>query len=413
MDLTPGMGMGLMDPRTQGLLGLSSALLQASGPSRTPVGLGQVAGQGLIGGLQGYQQGQQQAQQQYMLNRQLQQQQQQDAAKQEFLAKFPQLAPVLALDPKTALERAYPKTGDMFGKVDPKDYTPESVSAFSKSNNFADLVPVRKKEAVNLGGTTAFVDPYNTGSPLAHTMTPDAQANLGFKAFEFSNLSKNQREQLNNELTKIGISQQQLQEGRVQLVTDAEGNVHLVNKMTGVGTTATGSNGEPLKVSKPMTEVQGKANLFGSRADEADQVLRGLETKISTTGLAAKRGLENLPVIGGVMGAAGNAMLSGDQQKVEQAQRNFVNAVLRVESGAAISESEFRNAIKQYFPQPGDTPTVIEQKRSNRATAIAGLRAMGGHSVVTANPNANQPFVQPAQGKSAGPMTVNWSDLGR
>jgi len=36
----------------------------------------------------------------------------------------------------------------------------------------------------------------------------------------------------------------------------------------------------------------------------------------------------------------------------EQAKKNFVNAVLRLESGAVISPSEFTNADKQYFPQP-------------------------------------------------------------
>tara|TARA_R100001530_G_scaffold34938_1_gene27299 strand:+ start:2308 stop:2460 length:153 start_codon:yes stop_codon:yes gene_type:complete len=45
--------------------------------------------------------------------------------------------------------------------------------------------------------------------------------------------------------------------------------------------------------------------------------------------------------------------LKGDvvrQQK--QTERDFVNAVLRRESGAAISGSEFRTARKQYLPQP-------------------------------------------------------------
>lgn len=73
---TPGAqpSMGLMDPRTQGLLGLSAALLQASGPSSTPVGLGQVIGRGFMGGLQGYGAGlqyQRQATQDKLLNAKL------------------------------------------------------------------------------------------------------------------------------------------------------------------------------------------------------------------------------------------------------------------------------------------------------------------------------------------------------
>lgn len=45
-------------------------------------------------------------------------------------------------------------------------------------------------------------------------------------------------------------------------------------------------------------------------------------------------------------------MKSDDRQQFEQAQRNFINSVLRQESGAAIADSEFENAKKQYFPMP-------------------------------------------------------------
>lgn len=43
------------DPETIGLLAAASGMLQAGGPSRVPVGLGQALGQGFMGGLQGYQ----------------------------------------------------------------------------------------------------------------------------------------------------------------------------------------------------------------------------------------------------------------------------------------------------------------------------------------------------------------------
>jgi hypothetical protein len=129
---------------------------------------------------------------------------------------------------------------------------------------------------------------------------------------------------------------------------------------------------------KPLTEFQGNAVLFGSRAAAADRTLKALEEKINVPGLAVKRSLENVPVIGGLLGAAGNTMLTQEQQQVEQAQRDFVNAVLRKESGAVINPGEFANAIKQYFPAPGDDAKVKEQKRQNRAIAIAGLRTMAG-----------------------------------
>ena len=47
----------MMNPEMMGLLGASAGLMQAGGPSRMPVSLGQAMGQGLMGGMHGYQQG--------------------------------------------------------------------------------------------------------------------------------------------------------------------------------------------------------------------------------------------------------------------------------------------------------------------------------------------------------------------
>lgn len=68
-----------------------------------------------------------------------------------------------------------------------------------------------------------------------------------------------------------------------------------------------------------------------------------------------------------------NILKSSDRQVYEQAQRNFINAVLRRESGAAISPSEFDSTAKQYFPQPGDSQAVVDQKTANRQRVISSL----------------------------------------
>lgn len=140
----------------------------------------------------------------------------------------------------------------------------------------------------------------------------------------------------------------------------------------------TGKPLSPTARERPITEYQGKNALYGTRAQQAHDILLGLEEKISVAGLATKQALQGVPVVGGVLGAGANVALSKEQQKVEQAQRNFVNAVLRQESGAVISDAEFENAKKQYFPQPGDKPEVLAQKRQNRLTAIAGFKKIAG-----------------------------------
>lgn len=61
---------------------------------------------------------------------------------------------------------------------------------------------------------------------------------------------------------------------------------------------------------------------------------------------------------------------SSEYQQYDQAKRDFVNAVLRKESGATITDSEFANAEKQYFVQPWDKKEVIAQKKANREQAL-------------------------------------------
>lgn len=150
------------------------------------------------------------------------------------------------------------------------------------------------------------------------------------------------------------------------------------------------TNQRAIDTTKPLTEAQGNAALFGARAAEADKVLTDPDLKYSRTALAAKKGAESVWGIGGALGMAGNALLSPDTQRVEQAQRDFVNAVLRKESGAAIAESEFDNATKQYFPQPGDSDDVVAQKARNRKTAIKGMENIAGRGVFDA-PEIEQP----------------------
>lgn len=107
----------------------------------------------------------------------------------------------------------------LFGKVDPKDYTPESIARFSTSQNFADLVPVRKKEVVSLGGVSRVVDPYsaNPGDTLSHTISPDTQATLDQKDKQWQGLSTAQRLGLELEAGRLGVSVQQLMLDRAKL----------------------------------------------------------------------------------------------------------------------------------------------------------------------------------------------------
>lgn len=118
---------------------------------------------------------------------------------------------------------------------------------------------------------------------------------------------------------------------------------------------------------KPATQAQYTVAGYADRAIQSSNIINNLEsTGSALTGIVAGQGW--FP----------NVLKSSDRQQLEQAQRNFVNALLRKESGAAISQSEFENAAKQYFPQPGDSMQVMEQKKKNRETVIQNLQQAAG-----------------------------------
>lgn len=134
-------------------------------------------------------------------------------------------------------------------------------------------------------------------------------------------------------------------------------------------------------------------------------MLRQLEAGGTTNTNPIYRAASGLPVIGGALGGATNWLNSDQQQSYEQAKRNFVSAILRKESGAAIADSEFVNEDKKYFPQTGDSPATIEQKARARDLAIEALKAQAGPGaslIPSIVANANQDYAsQPRPGAPA------------
>jgi hypothetical protein len=177
----------------------------------------------------------------------------------------------------------------------------------------------------------------------------------------------------------------------------SEDGSYLIDTRTGRTTPITGAGGQPLVGGgKPLTEAQGNSVAFGARAIESNRIATDLEKQgFRNTGAirTAIGGVASMtPFVGeqleqGVRStfnvlpsAVGGT--SPEQQQVEQARRNFVSAVLRKESGAAIGVDEYKNEERKYFPQAGDTDAVIRQKQKARELAIEALKAQAGPSGV-------------------------------
>ena len=141
---------------------------------------------------------------------------------------------------------------------------------------------------------------------------------------------------------------------------------------------------------KPLNEGQANATAFGLRMKEADSILEDLAKK----GVLKGAVVEGVPFVGGALGQALPSALGGTsaaQQQVNQAKSNFITAVLRKESGAVISDSEFDREDKKYFPQINDNPEVIKQKAKARKLAIQAIEVQAGpgaKSIREYNPRA-------------------------
>lgn len=124
------------------------------------------------------------------------------------------------------------------------------------------------------------------------------------------------------------------------------------------------------KATKKPASGQYTAGTFALRAEQAENVFKDLESKKYNRANRWEEVSSKLP------GELQSEQLRGQSQ----AERNFVNAILRKESGAAISPAEFENATQQYFPRPGDSQQVLKQKAENRAIAISGLKTEAGNA---------------------------------
>jgi hypothetical protein len=154
-----------------------------------------------------------------------------------------------------------------------------------------------------------------------------------------------------------------------------------VNRSTNKLAPAGRSGGDTFNIGN-ATDTQYNAALYADRMAAANNILTSFElVKDPQTGEMTPvppPGTDPAQVAKGSVPFLGNFFVSPEYRKVQQAQIDFATAVLRRESGAAISASEFEKVALQYFPQPGDDAALIAQKRESRQRQIDGIRQASG-----------------------------------
>jgi hypothetical protein len=130
---------------------------------------------------------------------------------------------------------------------------------------------------------------------------------------------------------------------------------------------------------KPATDAQNQAAGYALRVQQSTSILDSLESAIKGYNPIGFEAQLKLP----------SYLQSSQIQSYDQAARNFINAQLRRESGAAISSGEFANAYQQYLPRPGDSAQTLAQKKQNRDSVYRGLVQSAGsaYGQITGNTN--------------------------
>lgn len=238
------------------------------------------------------------------------------------------------------------------------------------------LEAARESDAYALGGPGAMngVSAANKGTMYHFAEHGTGNQATGQTAFNQPYLNRNNSQVMENN-AQAGNASASAAMHRAQ-IPEIQARTDLARSKIGEQQTMTMPDGTtvvtgPAKAGKPPTEFQGKSSLFGARMRESADILDELDGKYSTVGALAAGG-------NGMASVGMNPMLDANTQRAIQAKRDFINATLRQESGAAIAASEFANADKQYFPQPGDSPEVIKQKKDNREIAIYGMNNLAG-----------------------------------
>lgn len=145
---------------------------------------------------------------------------------------------------------------------------------------------------------------------------------------------------------------------------------------------------------KPFTEGQSKDITYATRAEGA---LRTLDPIAGALASRRDRVLDSVPM------GLGRSAQPDNYQVAKNAGDEFLQAILRKDTGAAITSDEQALYGTTYLPQPGDSEAVLGQKAQARTRALEALKAGMPPSAIVAQERAlqssNSDAAQPAQPK--------------
>lgn len=127
-----------------------------------------------------------------------------------------------------------------------------------------------------------------------------------------------------------------------------------------------------------LTEQQGKDVAYYTRGLDANTALETLEPVLTDW---TQENAGKLPL------GLGNYVREPSFRQAKQAADSFLAAVLRKDTGAAITKQEFDLYGPMFLPVPGDDPSTMQQKRRAREVALLAIRSGLGTADAIAQAN--------------------------
>ena len=235
-------------------------------------------------------------------------------------------------------EYSKPSMLGKIGDVAPDKFTPASLAQYQATGNAAVLVPVERENKA-----PSAVQEYEYAQRQGYKGS--------FRDFQ-------------NERARAGASTTTVSYGAPVAGVDESGKPVFFQpaKEGGKPSIVPGVRPKP----EAMGANESNAALFADRMAQSAPVLDALPPPSVTAG--AKAGVPGI----------GNILTSDKNRQFLQAERNFITAVLRKESGAAISAGEYDQARRLYIPQAGDDAQTLQMKKQARDSAIAGIARGAG-----------------------------------
>ncbi|RYX78550.1 hypothetical protein EON76_05320 [bacterium] len=211
--------------------------------------------------------------------------------------------------------------------------------------------------------------------------------------------SRNFRQATPDEVKAFGTNGQVGPDGKFYPITPPQGTALSVDPTTGAVTFNQGAG------VKPLTEAQSKDSFFTTRMTAATPTIDKFEGALMSLPEAAA---------GAIPMNLGRYAQSEEYQLAKDAGRDFVNAYLRKDSGAALTAQEEANYGQLLLPQPGDKPAILAAKRQRRQIATEAIKSGmppsavdGMLKAIQAVPGADKPAETTSEKKTR--TGVQWS----